>query len=535
VTACGDLADPKPAVIALWHGAGDSIASWVEADLTDTDVQAADVDGDGREELLLGTRVGELVVYRADLTLMARVPFGAGRSSVEAVGDLTGDPLPEVVVGGELGCSVIDPLRKRVLATLEGHGRALAVRRGAAGSALVARGVAGWQQFTVERNPAWAPWGTVRMTISGLAVAGSVLLVSGAALVLGRRRAPVLPSCAEYGMAFVDGRGRARATNWALSRLLGTEGAPRYGQPLDCALERSGLEPVPTLAELSAHGGQWVSASHRHAADRRVLLRAVPVAGGALVEVQGVPDGPASQARLAWSTMAPRVAHDLKSPLSTLVLATERVLRALSEAASAPRPELVQAVLHQVDRIDLLTRSFLKLADLEQLNPTPMNVDEFIAACLSELEARLPPGVTVDRRIEPALPRVHVDREQVQSALENLFENALAALGRGGTILVSAYRVSSVPGRPGPSGAIAIEVADTGEGIASIDIPRLFDVGFTRRQGGTGLGLAIVRQVMNQHHGHIEVHSEVGIGTTVILYLPLEPRPQEHRSASISS
>jgi signal transduction histidine kinase len=84
-----------------------------------------------------------------------------------------------------------------------------------------------------------------------------------------------------------------------------------------------------------------------------------------------------------------------------------------------------------------------------------------------------------------------------------------------------------MPGRTTPSGAVDIEIADTGEGIAQSDLPRLFDVGFTRRVGGTGLGLAIVRQVVNQHHGHIEVHSEVGIGTTVILYLPLGAPPRE--------
>lgn len=110
------------------------------------------------------------------------------------------------------------------------------------------------------------------------------------------------------------------------------------------------------------------------------------------------------------------------------------------------------------------------------------------------------------------------DRRQITSALGNLIDNAVKYSPDGATVTVSA--------RVNPSG-LALSVADTGDGIPSRDLDRVFerfyrvDRARSRETGGTGLGLAIVRHVAHNHGGEVSVRSKEGQGSEFTLVLPL--------------
>jgi two-component system phosphate regulon sensor histidine kinase PhoR len=110
------------------------------------------------------------------------------------------------------------------------------------------------------------------------------------------------------------------------------------------------------------------------------------------------------------------------------------------------------------------------------------------------------------------------DREELKVALKNLLENAIRYTGPGGKISIQAAQ---------RNGAVEIAVADTGIGIPSQELGRIFerfyrvDKSRAREEGGTGLGLSIVKHIAEAHRGRVEVQSEVGKGSKFTLIIPV--------------
>jgi signal transduction histidine kinase len=123
--------------------------------------------------------------------------------------------------------------------------------------------------------------------------------------------------------------------------------------------------------------------------------------------------------------------------------------------------------------------------------------------------------VTVTRAL-PVLPEVEGDGTLLRQAFFNVLLNGLQAIGKGGTLSVSAGE--------GAGSMVRIEVRDTGCGIPEENLPRVFDPFFTTKEAeGTGLGLAIVHRIVEVHGGRVEIESEVGKGTLVRFVLPAAP------------
>jgi signal transduction histidine kinase len=153
-------------------------------------------------------------------------------------------------------------------------------------------------------------------------------------------------------------------------------------------------------------------------------------------------------------------------------------------------------------------------AELVDINATIRNV-------LAELEVMLKrSGVQIALNEESALPLVVGDGDALHRVLENLIVNAVDSMPYGGRISVRA-RTTEIP--VAPVGSVAVEVVDTGSGIPSDLVARVFDRGFTTKGpgGGSGLGLAICREIVQAHGGRIELSSELGRGTTVRISVPV--------------
>jgi len=124
-------------------------------------------------------------------------------------------------------------------------------------------------------------------------------------------------------------------------------------------------------------------------------------------------------------------------------------------------------------------------------------------------------GFEVKADIPAPLPAVSADRTAMILTLDNLIDNAIRYSNGARRLTVSA----SVSG-----GQACLRIADSGPGIPSDDIPRVFEKFFRGRNavsGGSGLGLAIVRRVVKDHHGDVQLHSAPGSGTVAEIMLPL--------------
>jgi signal transduction histidine kinase len=116
--------------------------------------------------------------------------------------------------------------------------------------------------------------------------------------------------------------------------------------------------------------------------------------------------------------------------------------------------------------------------------------------------------------IEPGLPMVECDTEQLKQVLINLVMNACQAMPAGGTVLLEAQRNGT---------SVNIDVYDQGGGIDEGNLEKVFDPFFTTKENGTGLGLSVAHQIVSQHKGVLTITRNSPQGVTVRVSLPLRP------------
>ena len=209
--------------------------------------------------------------------------------------------------------------------------------------------------------------------------------------------------------------------------------------------------------------------------------------------------------------------HELKTPVAS-VLASAETLRIALER----RPEdagrfaaQVEASARQLARIveDLLDLSRLEASELERVHFDLADVARDEAAAAADRAA----AAGLELTVETESIEVEGSPRDLALALRNLCDNAIRYTDRGGEIRVSVRR---------QDGHALVEVRDTGSGIPTRAIPRVFerfyrvDVARSRATGGTGLGLAIVKHVVERHGGEVSVQSELGAGSTFRIRLP---------------
>jgi signal transduction histidine kinase len=216
----------------------------------------------------------------------------------------------------------------------------------------------------------------------------------------------------------------------------------------------------------------------------------------------------------AWREVARRLAHEIKNPLTPIAMSVETLRDALDEGRPDFREifdEATRAVSDEVRRLKRIVDEFSRFARLPAPERAPVAPEELVSAVLA-LFPEAPPGVAVAREVEPGLPAVLADRDQILQVLLNLVGNALDAMPAGGTLRVRASRAP---------GGVSFTVSDTGGGIAPEDLARVFEPYFTTKEGGTGLGLAIAHRIAEEHGGRLEAASEPGHGAAFTLTLPV--------------
>lgn len=208
--------------------------------------------------------------------------------------------------------------------------------------------------------------------------------------------------------------------------------------------------------------------------------------------------------------LAAGLAHEIKNPLAG-VQGTLELMHDRSEDDMTR--QLCTKMLTELRRVNVTIHSLLTFARPNNLR----RVDADVAALLEETVELIRPGltkreITLAIEVAPTLTTFHLDRTHIRHVLVNLVHNAEEAIGRGGSIVITAAEL--------PEAGLLLAVTDDGPGIAPEDWDRIFEPFLTTKAAGTGLGLAVAKSLVEQHGGRIDVESKPGSGTTFLISLP---------------
>jgi signal transduction histidine kinase len=220
----------------------------------------------------------------------------------------------------------------------------------------------------------------------------------------------------------------------------------------------------------------------------------------------------------AWRELARRLAHELKNPLFPLQITVENLQRARERSPEEFEDvfrESTATLLAELDNLKAIIGRFSDFSKMPAPHLETVDVNEIARDVLRLFAPRFSapgkPPIAARQELSASLPKAEADPEQLRRALNNLVLNAMDAMPNGGELTV---RTQAFDGR------VAIEVADTGEGLTKEECERLFTPYYTTKRHGTGLGLAIVQSVVADHHGSIAVESQPGKGASFRIELP---------------
>lgn len=243
-----------------------------------------------------------------------------------------------------------------------------------------------------------------------------------------------------------------------------------------------------------------------------------------LIMIQDVTELTRSHRLSAWISMAQRIAHDIKTPLSTVNLTAQRLEMAL-EADNDPKltkyKTYIRNMEEEIDRIRRITNGFLKFVRLENQNKLPVNLNSIVQKIYFEAQQRLPKDIEIELNLNHDIPEISGDEEQLITLLENIIDNSVHAInGRGRITIITDTREHWDLTAQKFVSMVVVEITDTGEGMSEDVLESIFQPFFTTRKEGVGLGLIIAKEIVESHKGKITVQSKPKIGTNVTAYFP---------------
>jgi signal transduction histidine kinase len=221
------------------------------------------------------------------------------------------------------------------------------------------------------------------------------------------------------------------------------------------------------------------------------------------------------------------IAHDFNNMMA-VVISSLRLMQRRLERGDTKVQEYIDGALRGAERAANLTRRLLAFSRQQPLSPETVDANKLIAGMEDVLRRTIPASISIETVFAGGLWRTRADAQGLESALINLAVNARDAMPDGGKLTIETSNAFLDEAYAASHGEVAVgqyvllAVTDTGSGMPSEVVGRAFDPFFTTKPTGegTGLGLSQVYGFIKQSGGHVKIYSEVGVGTTVKLYLP---------------
>jgi len=234
----------------------------------------------------------------------------------------------------------------------------------------------------------------------------------------------------------------------------------------------------------------------------------------------------ASGRLVAVGELTASMAHEFNNPLGIILGFAQGLLAHMDP--SDPNYHRVEIIAEEAQRCGKIVQELLEFGRPKSADFILTDVKEVIEKTLDLASSRAAKSnVETTKQIAPDLPQIHADAQQLQQVLLNLCLNAMDAMPRGGRLTVGAAADSA--------DQMIITVRDTGHGIDSDTLPRIFQPFFTaKKRRGLGLGLPICDRILKAHGGTIEVESDPGQGTTFRIHLPIDGAASRRTTEDLS-
>ena len=210
--------------------------------------------------------------------------------------------------------------------------------------------------------------------------------------------------------------------------------------------------------------------------------------------------------------LAGGVGHELRNPLAVISNAIYFLNLTLPDPDETTR-EYLEMISSEIRNAEKIVSDLLDFSRVESVEREETEVSELVAGV--SVKHPPPEGVEVSTEVPSDLPSAFVDGRQMGQVLSNLLLNAYQAMPEGGCVRIAADEIDV-------DDTIRIRISDTGCGISSEDLERIFEPLFTTKARGIGLGLSVSRDLLEVNGGSIEVESEEGRGSTFTVRLPAD-------------
>jgi len=227
-----------------------------------------------------------------------------------------------------------------------------------------------------------------------------------------------------------------------------------------------------------------------------------------------------SEKMASLGKLAAGIAHEINNPLGGILIYSSLMMEDLPE--EDPKRGDLARIVQETGRCKEIVKSLLEFARQTEPKKEPTDINRAINDGLFFLvNQALFHNIRIVKNLDPFLPFVRGNSGQLKQVFMNIIVNAAEAMHGNGTLTIA---TSPSPDRK----TVWIEFADTGEGIPEENLSRIFDPFFTTKDvgKGTGLGLATSYGIVQDHGGTINVRSQVGLGTSFIIELPIQPQTQ---------
>jgi PAS domain S-box-containing protein len=238
--------------------------------------------------------------------------------------------------------------------------------------------------------------------------------------------------------------------------------------------------------------------------------------------------------------MAAGIAHEVQNPLQILLISIDYLVQRMPDR-DAELDGVLSDMRHAAERADTIIRGLLDFSRSDELTLVTQDLNVLIHNTLNLVRHNLSANhVNPVEDLEPELPCLPLDEMKIEQVLVNLFNNAIHAMPTGGTLTVKT-RSTQLTERPRDLGArevahfypgdrvVTIDIEDTGPGISPDALRKIFDPFFTTKATGkgTGLGLAITKNIIDLHHGEIQINNrpEGGLSCHLMFKVPKSEAP----------
>jgi signal transduction histidine kinase len=220
----------------------------------------------------------------------------------------------------------------------------------------------------------------------------------------------------------------------------------------------------------------------------------------------------------ALGQLAAGVAHEIRNPLNAVSMASQRLKREFIPADENKAKEfqsLAGVIRDEIRRLNGIIEEFLTFSKSRRLEfhdyPVADVLQKIVNLIREEAAAK---GITIQTHWEIDRTVIPMDMDKLQQALLNIIKNAMESIDGGGSIDIAVERKNKEK--------ISIKIADTGCGMTSEEVERIFSPEYTTKEKGLGLGLPLAHEIIRGHSGEILVFSDQGSGTTFEIVLPVE-------------